>query len=347
MSINPVTGTALPLIQAPMAGVQGSAMAAAVSNAGGLGSLPCAMLNLHIMEDEILRLRELTSNPININFFCHKTPEPDAAREALWRKTLAPYYQEWGLDINAIPDGPGRLPFSDDAAEVLDLIRPDVVSFHFGLPRSSLLTRVKARGAQVWSSATTLEEALWLQDHGADAIIAQGSEAGGHRGMFMTQDLSTQVSTRTLLEQLVDTVRIPVIAAGGISNAKAVAQALQMGAAAVQVGTAFMLCPEANTSAIHRAALQSSEAKNTAMTNLFTGRPARGIVNRVMRELGPMSESVPQFPLATSAMAPLRAAAEASGSGDFSPPWAGQDTSGCQAIPAAELTRQLCALVPG
>jgi nitronate monooxygenase len=216
-----------------------------------------------------------------------------------------------------------------------------VVSFHFGLPKADLLARVRAWGAKVISTATTIEEARWLEAQGVDAIIAQGVEAGGHRGMFLADDLTTQAGTFALVPQIVRAVHRPVIAAGGIVDAKGVAAALALGAAGAQVGTAYLLCPEATTSAVHRAALKSEPARHTALTNLFSGRPARGIMNRVMRELGPLSKMVPAFPLAAGAMAPLRAEAESRGSGDFSPLWAGQNASGCKEVAAAQLTREL------
>ena len=334
-------GTDLPLIQAPMAGSQGSALAIAVSNAGGLGSLPCAMLDAQAMRKELEAIRAQTSKPYNVNFFCHVQPAADAAREAAWRAALAPYYKEFAIDPASIAAGPGRLPFSQEAADVLEEFKPAVVSFHFGLPAPELVARVKRWGAKVLASATTVEEALWLEARGADAVIAQGSEAGGHRGIFLSEDLNTQVSTLALVPQIVKAVKVPVIAAGGIADKKGVAAALALGATAAQVGTAYLLCPEATTSKVHRAALKSEAARVTALTNLFTGRPARGIVNRIIRELGPLSGTPPAFPLATSAIAPLRAKAESQGSGDFSPLWSGQNASGCREIPAAELTRSL------
>ena len=334
----------LPIIQAPMAGVQTSALAVAVSNAGGLGSLPCAMLTLDSLRAELRAITAQTTRPYNVNFFCHTPPVPDAQQDADWRAALAPYYEAFGLDVGAIPAGPGRAPFSAEVADVVEPFRPPVVSFHFGLPPADLLARVKSWGSQVLTSATTVDEARWLQAHGADVVIAQGLEAGGHRGHFLSDDLTAQMGTFALLPQIVQAVDVPVIAAGGIADAAGVAAALALGAAAAQVGTAYLLCPEATTSAIHRAALQSEAARHTALTRLFTGRPARGIVNRVMRELGPLSPVAPAFPLATSAIAPLRAHAERLGSGDFSPLWAGQNTSGCRAIGAAELTRQLAGL---
>jgi len=333
--------TALPIIQAPMAGVQGSALAIAVSEAGGLGSLPAAMLSPDALRGELTALGAGTARPWNVNFFCHAPPTPDPAREAAWRRTLAPYFAELGLDPAAVAAGASRRPFDVAAAELIEPFRPPVVSFHFGLPPPGLLARVKRWGAVVLSSATTVEEARWLEAHGADAIVAQGSEAGGHRGMFLGDDVTTQVGLFSLLPQVVRAVGLPVIAAGGIADAAGVAAALALGAAGVQVGTAYLLCPEATTSAVHRAALQGEGARVTALTNLFSGRPARGIVNRLMREQGPMSPAAPAFPLAAGALLPLRAAAEKRGLGDFSPLWAGQNVGGCRAVPAAEVTRAL------
>ena len=336
-------GIELPIIQAPMAGAQGSALAVAVSNAGGLGSLPCAMLSLDAMRDELATIKAQTKKPFNVNFFCHVLPTPDAERETVWRTALSPYYREFGLDVSTVPASPGRAPFSHEAADLLSEIRPAVVSFHFGLPPAELLAHVRAWGSKIFSSATTVEEARWLEAQGVDAIVAQGLEAGGHRGMFLSEDLTRQMGTLALLPQIVRAVKTPVIAAGGIADAKGVAAALAQGAAGVQIGTAYLLCPEATTSAVHRAALNSEMARHTALTNLFTGRPARGIMNRVMKELGPMSAAPPAFPLAISAIAPLRANAESRGSGDFSPLWSGQNASGCKEVPAAELTRELAA----
>ena len=338
-----VLGTALPLVQAPMAGVQGTALALAVCEAGGLGSLPCAMLTLPALREALQRLSAQTRRPYNVNFFCHTPPVPDDAAEARWRATLAPFYAELGLSTDDLPAGPGRAPFSAEAAEVLAEFRPPVVSFHFGLPAPALLARVKSWGATVLSTATTVAEARWLQEHGADAVIAQGLEAGGHRGMFLTSDLHTQCSTLALLPQIRRAVHLPVIAAGGIADAAGVAAAMALGADGVQVGTAYLLCPEAETSALHRAALSSPAAERTALTTLFTGRPARGIVNRLMATLGPLHPAVPAFPLATGAIAPLRAAAERLGRDDFTPLWSGQNPSGCRAVPAGELTRALAA----
>ena len=322
-----------PIIQAPMAGVQASQLALAVGRAGGLGSLPCAMLATDTLRSELNALHA-SGLPYNVNFFCHTPPTPDAAREGAWRAALKPCYDELGLDIHAVPAGPGRRPFDAESAALLAEFKPRVVSFHFGLPAPELLAQVKSWGSMVLSSATTVREALWLQEHGADAIIAQGLEAGGHRGHFLSDDLSEQMGTFALLPQMVSAVRVPVIAAGGIADAAGVRAAMALGAAGVQVGTAFLCADEATTTPLHRAALHSEAARHTALTNVFTGRPARGIVNRVMREQGPMSPIAP---------APLRAAAERAGSGDFSPLWSGQNASGCRAAPADAIVRSLAA----
>jgi len=343
MDLRKLLAIELPIIQAPMAGAQGSALAVAVCNAGGLGSLPCAMLTPDALRAEMAAIEAGTRKPCNVNFFCHAPPEPSAEREAAWRAALARYYAQYRIDASSIPAGPGRAPFSHAMADVLADFKPAVVSFHFGLPSAELLARVKGWGSKVLSSATTVEEARWLAGHGVDAIIAQGLEAGGHRGNFLSADLDTQIGTFALLPQVVREVRLPVIAAGGIADAAGAAAAMALGAAGVQVGTAYLLCPEATTSAIHRAALKSGAERHTALTNLFTGRPARGIVNRLMRELGPLSDTAPEFPLATSAIAPLRAKAESQGRGDFSPLWSGQNRSGCKEVPAAQLTRELAA----
>lgn len=344
MRLCELLGMELPILQAPMAGVQGSALAIAVSEAGGLGALPCGMLGAESRARELAAIRARTRKPFNVNFFCHRPAPVDAAAQAAWRAVLAPYYREFGLDeTRAALPGPPRLPFDASAAELLEELRPPVVSFHFGLPEPDLLDRVRRTGARVLASATTVEEACWLEARGVDAIIAQGLEAGGHRGMFLTAELSTQTATLALVPQVVDAVRLPVIAAGGIADARGVAAALALGAAGVQVGTAYLLCPEATTTPVHRAALVGAGARLTVLTTLFSGRPARGIVNRLIRELGPEHPAVPQFPGAGDAIAPLRAAAEQQDSGDFSPLWAGQNVAGCRTLPAAELTRALAA----
>jgi nitronate monooxygenase len=334
-------GTTLPVIQAPMAGVQDSALATAVCNAGGLGSLPAALLTTENLRKEIAAIRAQTRQPFNLNFFCHSPPAADAQREAAWRAALAPYYAEYHIDPADIPIGPGRNPFSAEAASVVEEFRPAIVSFHFGLPAAELLARVRATGAKILSSATTLDEARWLEAHGVDAIIVQGLEAGGHRGHFLSDDLTAQIGTFALLPQVVRAVKVPVIAAGGIVDRQTAKAAFALGATAVQSGTAYLLCAEATTSTVHRAALKSPDAAHTALTNLFSGRPARGMLNRLIRDLGPLSDQPPPFPLATAALAPLRAKAETQGRGDFSPLWAGQNVSHCREVPAGDVTHDL------
>jgi nitronate monooxygenase len=334
-------GIELPIVQAPMAGVQGSALAVAVSNAGGLGSLPCAMLGVDEMRAELSAIRAQTARSFNVNFFVHTPPEPDAEQEAGWRALLAPYFEEYGVVASAASGGSARRSFDDAAADVLAEFEPPVVSFHFGLPSEALIAKVRRWDAKILSSATTVAEARWLEARGVDAVIAQGIEAGGHQGGFLPGSSQAQLGTLALVPQVVDAVRVPVIAAGGIADARGVRAALALGASGVQIGTAYLLCPEATTSPLHRAMVKSEAGRLTALTNVFTGRIARGIVNRAVQELGPVSALVPPFPLAASVLAPLRAKAEAQGSADFSALWAGQNTSGCKEIPAGELTREV------
>ncbi len=320
-----------------MAGAMDSEMVIAVSNAGGLGSLPCATLTLDQIKFELQKIRSQTSNPINVNFFCHQPPTPDPQREQAWKQHLSRYYRELGLDPDAPLPTSNRNPFDTEACDLIEQCKPEIVSFHFGLPEPSLLARVKATGAKILSSATTVEEARWLEARGCDAIIAQGSEAGGHRGMFLTTDITTQLGTMSLVPQIVDSVKVPIIAAGGIADARGVRAALALGASAVQIGTAYLFCPEAKISPTHREALKKGH--ETAITNLFTGRPARAIVNRIVREIGPMSNLAPQFPRAAIAIAPLKK------SPDLAQMWSGQSASLCRELPAADLTKLLAASI--
>ncbi len=324
-----------------MAGVQDEALAVAVSRAGGVGALAAAMLDAATLRAQIAAFRRASGGPLNVNFFCHSPAPDDPVGQARWRASLRDHFHAYGIDGSDLPSGGGRRPFDEVMAEVVEDTRPEIVSFHFGLPTEALLQRVKSTGARVLSSATTVDEALWLQARGVDAVIAQGLEAGGHRGMFLSDDISTQVGTWALLPQIVSAVRVPVIAAGGIADARGVAAAQVLGACGVQVGTAYLLCPEARTGALHREMLKRPEATHTALTNVFSGRPARGIVNAFMRERGPMGPDIPPFPTAALALAPLRAAAEATGCVDFTPLWAGQNVSGCREQSAAQTTQEL------
>jgi nitronate monooxygenase len=333
-----LVGIEHPILQAPMAGSGGAALAAAVSAAGGLGGLPCAMLTPDAARTEINRIRQQTNRPFNVNFFCHTPPAADAGRTASWRARVASYYGEYGVDPAAASAGANRAPFDAAMCDLMEELRPRVVSFHFGLPAPEHVARLKRAGCLILSSATTVREACWLEAAGVDAVIAQGVEAGGHRGMFLTDDVATQVGSIALIPQVVDAVRVPVIAAGGIADARGIAAALVLGASAVQLGTAFLQCPEALTSAVHRAALADCADDETVLTNVMTGRPARGFLNRAIRELGPIDPAAPAFPGAAAALAPLRAAAETRGSGDFSPLWSGQAARLARVNPAGELT---------
>jgi nitronate monooxygenase len=336
----------LPIIQAPMAGPCFADMVIAVAEAGGLGSLPTATFTADQVRAELQKIRQGTRKPINLNFFCHAPATVDPARETAWRSRLAPYYRELSVDPAAPVPAANRAPFDDALCKLVEDHRPEVVSFHFGLPDAALLARVRATGAVIVSSATSVDEAIWLEAHGCDAIIAQGAEAGGHRGIFLGDPLTeaaTQAGTMALVPQVVDAVKLPVIAAGGIADARGIVAAFALGASAVQIGTAYLFCPEARISAPHRAALRQAKDNATALTNIFTGRPARGLVNRTMRELGPLTADAPAFPLAGNALAPLKARAEAQGSGDFGSLWSGQAARLGRELPAGELTRTLAA----
>jgi len=330
-----------PIVQAPMAGAMDVSLAIAVAQAGALGSLPAGMLNPQQLREQVDKFRAATDKPVNLNFFAHKPPVANNAREHAWREKLKPYYVEFGIDPNAPVPTTSRAPFDAACCAVVEELKPAVVSFHYGLPERALVARVKTAGCKVMSTATTVAEARWLEAQGCDVVIAQGYEAGGHRGMFLTEDLATQVGTVALVPQIADAVRVPVIATGGIGDARGIAAAIMLGAAGVQLGTAYLFCPEAKILAPHRAALNAARDDGTAFTNVMTGRPARGIINRAMRELGPISGIAPEFPLASGALAPLHAKAQAQSSGEFSAMWAGQAASLGHEMPARELTRRL------
>ena len=333
-----------PIVLAPMAGAMDADLAIGVARAGGLASLPAALLKAEQLRDQVAKFRAAAGDaPLNLNFFAHTPPVPNNAREHAWREALKPYYVELGIDPNAPVPASNRAPFDEAFCAVVEEVKPAVVSFHFGLPEPALVARVKAAGCLVLGAATTVAEAVWLEQRGCDVIIAQGNEAGGHRGLFLTDNLATQVGTFALVPQIVDAVKVPVIAAGGIADARGIVAALALGAAAVQIGTAYLACPESKILPPHRAALRTARDDGTAVTNVMTGRPARGLINRVMRELGPISDAAPAFPLAGGALAPLHAKAQAQGSGDFSSMWAGQSAALAREMPATDLTRSLAA----
>ena len=337
-------GIELPIIQAPMAGSALSDMVVAVSEAGGLGSLACALLSAEQARKEFESIRRRTSRPINANFFCHKPPREGSAQQTNWRRCLDAYYVQLQADGTSIPTS-ARAPFDNKMCDLVVEFHPEVVSFHFGLPDKHLFQCVARSGAKILSTATSVDEARWLEDQGCDAIIAQGFEAGGHRGMFLTDDVSTQVGSMALVPQVVDAVKVPVIAAGGIADARGILAAFALGASAVQIGTAYLYCPEAQINPLYRRALKDAKDNETAITNVFTGRPARSIMNRLIREVGPISDIAPEFPLAAAAVAPLRAKSEMGGSADFSPLWSGQGARLGRELPAAQLTKQLASEV--
>ncbi|HEY8335456.1 MAG TPA: nitronate monooxygenase family protein [Tardiphaga sp.] len=336
-------GIEFPIVQAPMAGVQDADIMIGAAQGGALASLPCAMISPDKAREQVNIVRQRVSTPLNMNYFCHTAVDADPAREAGWRKRLTSYYQELGLDPDAPNNAANRAPFDAAMCELVEELKPAVVSFHFGLPDPALLARVKAAGCVVIASATIVEEAIWLEQRGVDAVIAQGAEAGGHRGMFLTDDIATQPGLFALLPQVVDAVRVPVIAAGGIADGRGIAAAFALGAAGVQIGTAYLRCPESKVSPVGRAALEGGTDQATVITNVMTGRPARGVINRLMREVGPVSADAPAFPHAATALGPLKAAAEKLGRSDFTNLWAGQAVGMGTELPAAELTRALAA----
>jgi nitronate monooxygenase len=333
--------TEFPIVQAPMAGIMDAELAIAAAQGGALGSLPCAMISAEKAREQVNIIRQRVSAPVNMNFFCHRPMDADAESQARWKKRLEPYYKELGVDPAAPINAANRAPFDAAMCEAVEELRPEVVSFHFGLPDEALLERVKAAGCIVIGCATIVKEAIWLEENGADVIIAQGAEAGGHRGMFLTDDIAGQPGTFALVPQVVDAVRVPVVAAGGIADGRGIAAALALGAAGVQIGSAYLRCPESKVIAPARVALAQALDDSTVITNVMTGRPARGVANRLMREVGPISPDAPAFPHAATGLAPLKTAAEKLGKVDFTNLWAGQAVRLGRELPAAELTRAL------
>jgi nitronate monooxygenase len=329
-----LTGGALPIVQAPMAGAGGTGLCIGAIRGGAVGSLPCGMLTPDDVRAQVATVRTAAEGPLNLNFFCHAMP--DGVDDAAWRALLAPYYAEYRVE----PDNGGamRLPFDARMCAAVEDVQPEVVSFHFGLPAPALLERVRATGAKIFGNATTPEEARWLEARGVDAIIAQGFEAGGHIGRFLGSPHDQAFGLFALVPQVADAVAVPVIAAGGIGDGRGIAAALALGASAVQLGTAYLACPESKVSDTHRAALAS---KPTLFTNLLTGGLARGVEGRLMRDLGPIRDEAPPYPLAAAGLAPIRRAAEAQGEFGFGPMWAGQAGPLARALPAEELTRLL------
>ncbi|SDS05986.1 NAD(P)H-dependent flavin oxidoreductase [Bradyrhizobium canariense] len=333
--------TEFPIVLAPMAGIMDAELVIAAAQGGALGSLLCAMITAEKAREQVNIIRQRVAAPINMNFFCHKLVDADPMREAGWKKRLKSYYQELGLDHTAPVNAANRAPFDAAMCEVVEELKPEIVSFHFGLPDPALLKRVRAAGCIVIACATIVREAIWLEENGVDAIIAQGAEAGGHRGMFLTENIAEQPGTFALVPQVVDAVRVPVIATGGIADGRGIAAAFALGAAGVQIGSAYLRCPESRVTALARSALAQARDDSTVITNVMTGRPARGVANRAMREVGPICPDAPAFPHAATSLGPLKAASETLGKVDFTNLWAGQAIRLGREMPAAELTRAL------
>ena len=331
-----------PIIQAPMAGATTPELAAAVSNAGGLGSLGLATIPADAGGEQIAAFGELSGGPLNANFFCHENPVDVDMTGREMRIRLQRWYFESGL--GEVP--PPSVPFGTFGWEHVEQIRahhPAVVSFHFGLPAEDLLAAVRATGCQIWSSATTVEEARWLAQRGVDAVIAQGTEAGGHRGTFLGADPDQQPGLFALIPQVASAVDLPVIAAGGIVDGRTIAAALVLGASAVQIGTAFLRCPEASVHPRHRAALAGATDNGTRLTRLFSGKPARGLVNRYMDTYRDAEHLVAPFPAQLSIYGPLVQNADDDEIADLLPLWSGQAASLTRELPAAELLAMLAA----
>jgi len=332
-----------PIIQAPMAGVSTPRLAAAVSEAGGLGSISIGSGTVEQAERMISETRTLTRRPFNVNVFCHAPALRDEARESAWLAHLSPLFRELGAQPPSALEEIYRSFTTDEAA--LDLLlaaRPAVVSFHFGLPDPAWIQAMREAGILTLATATNLHEAGKIESAGVDAIIAQGIEAGGHRGMFDPDLADDQLPTMELVRLLVGKTPLPVIAAGGIMDGRGIRAALGAGAAAAQLGTAFIACPESSASASYRETLLGRGAAETIFTSAISGRPARGFPNRLTRYCdSPRTPPIPAYPVAYDATKQLNAAAARTGSNDFSVQWAGQGAAQARALPAAELIAAL------
>jgi len=334
-------GITHPIILSPMAGSGGPELASAVSSAGGLGSLPCAGLTPENIRTHVTAVRQKTSNPLSLNFFCHEFLEHDETVEQAWLDKFSPYCEELGV-ISTIGAASSNLdPFGEEHCQLVEDLRPAVASFHFGLPDASLLQRVKAVGCRVICSANTVKEAVWLANNGCDAIIAQGTEAGGHRGMFLSKTVAEQAGTMALVPQVVDAVDVPVIAAGGIADGRGIAAAFALGASGVQIGTAYLFTDESWANDLYKAKLHVATDDGTVLTNVFSGKPARGFATRLTRDLGPINDQPMAFPMGYGVLAQFKAKAEASGTAEFSSYLAGQSASMGRPETASELTQRL------
>lgn len=348
MSLCELLGIAHPIIQAPMVGVSTPALAAAVANAGGLGSLGFGACSPAQARELLGQVRALTDKPINCNFFCHRPAQADALREARWLEHLRPLFDELGAQPpTALREIYRSLGDDRQMLEVLLEERPAVVSFHFGLPPQEWIERLKAAGIVLLACATHLDEARACVAAGVHAVVAQGYEAGGHRGIF-EREHDDRLGTLALLGSVVPALLVPVIAAGGIMDGRGIRAAFALGAQAVQMGTAFIGCPESAANAAYRAALRSEKAWHTQVTAAISGRPARGLVNRLFSDIGgAAAPALPDYPQTYDATKALLAAAQAKGDGDFAVHWAGQGAPLARELPAAELMAALVAEMHG
>jgi len=331
-----LVGSEHPIIQAPMANVSGVDLCVAAAEGGALGSLPCGQLTPDQVREQVAEVRTRIDAPINLNFFSFEMPE--MADDSKWRKVLRPYYIKFG--ISELQASALRVPFDEAYCAVVEELRPEVVSFHFGLPGEAMLERVRAAGAVVIGCATTVAEAFFLDRCGVDAIVAQGYEAGGHIGRFLEGDPREAVGLFALLPQVIETVSVPVIAAGGIADGRGVAAALTLGASAVQVGTAYLRSPESFLPEGHKDMLGK---RPTIVTNIYTGGLARAVRGRLIDEIGPVRGEAPPYPLAAAVTAPLFRAALEQEDYEFLPSLAGQNAALAEHRPAAEVTRKLAA----
>jgi nitronate monooxygenase len=335
-----LVGITHPVIQAPMSGFTPPALAAAVSNAGALGSIGCATLPPVAVREQVAILREATNRPFNVNFFVHARPRANPQAIASVQAKLAPYFDEF--ELGPVPEPKELFPtFDEERLDLVLALRPRVVSFHFGLPEASAVRQIKEAGCVILSSATTVAEARSLEANGADVVIAQGFEAGGHRGSFSNSPGAGMVGTMALVPQIVDAVHIPVVAAGGIADGRGLAAAFALGASGAQIGTAFLGCPEATVSPLHRAQLRTATDDGTELTRAFTGRPARALRTSFIAQ---MADTEPlEFPLQTSLLGPLWQLPSEEARAAFTPFWAGQAAPLVRELPASRLIEELVA----
>lgn len=335
-------GIRYPIIQAPMAGVATPQLAAEVTNAGALGSLGLGASTLAQARQLIVETRAMTSKPINVNVFCHAPARRDADGEAAWLAHLAPLFDEAGIPVPpSLEEIYTSFVEDEDAFRMLLELHPAVVSFHFGLPSKERIAALRQAGIRTMATATNVREARQIEDAGVDAIVAQGVEAGGHRGMFDPEAIDERLSTAVLVRLLVKRSRLPVIAAGGIMDGAGIRAMLDLGAVAAQLGTAFILCPESAANAAYRANLKSERAAVTRLTAALSGRPARGIVNRLIVHGDAAGATPAAYPVAYDAAKQLHAAAAKAGKHEFAAHWAGQGAPLARELPAADLVHTL------